>query len=67
MKTKITARHRGPLIVQMEAAGDIELVDTQGEQIDLAGRTKVALCRCGASKTTPLCDGSHNRTTFEAS
>lgn len=32
----------------------------------LEGRTKILICRCGASKRQPLCDGAHNRTRFEA-
>jgi CDGSH-type Zn-finger protein len=48
-KTKITVRARGPLLVEGE----------------LEGKTRVLLCRCGASKTRPLCDGSHYRTDFE--
>ncbi len=37
--------------------------------IDLAGRgamTRVTLCRCGASKNKPFCDGSHNDDGFAA-
>ncbi len=59
---RITPRARGPLVVE----GSIELFDLDGHRIDLAGRTKVALCRCGQSSTRPLCDGSHNRVAFEA-
>ena len=62
MSTVIKARPRGPLVVE----GDIELYDTQGERIDTQDRAKVLLCRCGASRNAPLCDGSHNRTNFEA-
>lgn len=57
MTVQIKARHRGPFLV----TGDIELHDENGELIDTSGQTKVALCRCGASKSAPLCDGSHNR------
>ena len=37
--------------------------------IDLAGKgamTRVTLCRCGASKNKPFCDGSHNDAGFAA-
>lgn len=55
--TRIRARKTGPLVVE----GDFELLDTDGEPVPIEGRTKVLLCRCGNSKTAPLCDGSHNR------
>jgi len=28
--------------------------------------TRVAFCRCGASKNKPFCDGTHNAIGFEA-
>lgn len=59
--TRITAKPRGPLVVE----GDIELIDLDGNPVDVAGRKRLLLCRCGASQTKPLCDGSHNRTGFE--
>lgn len=55
-------RQRGPLVVR----GQFELLDGEGQAIDLGGRDKVLLCRCGHSKSKPLCDGSHNRVGFEA-
>jgi len=60
--TRITARPRGPLLVE----GEIELVDLDGKPIDVAGRKRLLLCRCGASSTKPLCDGAHNRIAFES-
>jgi CDGSH-type Zn-finger protein len=59
---RIETRHRGPLVVE----GEFELYDAEGERIDLGVARKVKLCRCGASKTRPLCDGSHYRIPFEA-
>ncbi|MDH5676189.1 MAG: CDGSH iron-sulfur domain-containing protein [Myxococcales bacterium] len=58
----LSARHRGPLVVE----GRIRLFDTEGREIDISDRKRVLLCRCGASRTRPLCDGSHYRTNFEA-
>lgn len=49
----------------MVVEGEIELVGPDGETVDLAGRSKVLLCRCGASKSAPICDGAHNRVDFE--
>lgn len=59
---RISPRRRGPLIVE----GPIELRALDGTPIDVTGRRRVLLCRCGASRTRPLCDGSHNRIPFEA-
>jgi len=57
---KITTRRRGPICVE----GEFELFDAQGRRLDLSDRPRVLLCRCGESKTTPICDGSHNRSGF---
>lgn len=54
-------RARGPLIL----TGRFELFDVHGTRL-ATDRTQVKLCRCGASRTSPLCDGSHNRVAFRA-
>lgn len=59
--TKIIVRHNGPLRVE----GDFEIVDPEGKPFGLAGRTNVALCRCGHSADKPFCDGSHKRVGFQ--
>lgn len=61
---KIRARRKGPLLVEGEG---FEVYDAHGERVGRVDATRMLLCRCGASKTAPLCDGSHNRVTFEAS
>jgi len=48
----------GPLY----AAGDIEIKASDGES--LLKDTCVALCRCGASRNKPLCDGAHVKAGF---
>jgi CDGSH-type Zn-finger protein len=60
--TKITCRPNGPYILE----GEVELVDPAGARVDLAGRPKIALCRCGASAQKPFCDGAHGRVGFAA-
>ena len=45
--------------------GNIELYDYDGTL--LLKDTRLALCRCGASKTIPLCDGSHALVSFKDS
>jgi CDGSH-type Zn-finger protein len=60
MPTKITVSHNGP--IRME--GDFEILDPTGKAFGLAGRTAIALCRCGHSANKPFCDGSHRRMEF---
>jgi CDGSH-type Zn-finger protein len=50
----------GPLFV----SGGIPIVMTDGEQMTI--RNRVTLCRCGASKNKPLCDGTHGEIGFKA-
>ncbi|WAC58145.1 CDGSH iron-sulfur domain-containing protein [Gordonia sp. SL306] len=44
----------GPLLVR----GPIDLCRSDGSPIPVR-RSTVALCRCGRSSITPMCDGSH--------
>jgi len=62
VKVRIKVRAGGPLAVE----GPIDLVDAEGNPIDVGDRKVVMLCRCGASKCRPLCDGSHYRIGFES-
>jgi len=48
----------GPLWVQ----GGVEIESADGEKYEV--RNRVTLCRCGASRNKPFCDGSHNRINF---
>jgi CDGSH-type Zn-finger protein len=57
----ITPYRDGPLIVR----GDFRLVDEDGAEFD-AGRSTIALCRCGKSGIKPFCDGTHKRAGFSA-
>ena len=54
-KTKLTINNNGSVRVE----GDFEIVDAQGNQYGLGGRTLVSICRCGLSKNKPFCDASH--------
>ena len=60
--TRITVMNNGSLRVE----GDFEIVDMNGNVFGLAGRTRVALCRCGQSKDKPFCDSSHKQCAFES-
>jgi CDGSH-type Zn-finger protein/uncharacterized Fe-S cluster protein YjdI len=51
----------GPLFLR----GRIEIASPQGDL--LLVDTRVALCRCGASRNKPLCDGSHTAAGFSDS
>jgi len=48
----------GPLWVQ----GNIPIESADGEEYEV--RNRVTLCRCGASRNKPFCDGSHGRVNF---
>ncbi len=64
-QVKITARRNGPYRVEAPE-GAIELVDADGNQYDLTGKTAFSLCRCGGSVNKPFCDGTHSRIGFQA-
>ncbi len=51
---RIRLREAGPYVVE----GEVEIVDWNGT-VCTTTRRPVALCRCGASRTKPFCDGSH--------
>ncbi len=58
----ITVKPSGPLLL----TGPFVLKEFDGTPIDIAGRSTVALCRCGASTTKPFCDGTHSKIGFQA-
>ena len=59
---QINTRENGPLLV----TGPITLTDHQGNAFDLGGKETIALCRCGATKNRPFCDGAHKSCDFTA-
>ncbi len=56
---RVTLWPNGPL----EISGDLTLT---GAAVDIAGETRVTLCRCGDSKNKPFCDNSHKDLGFTA-
>jgi CDGSH-type Zn-finger protein len=62
-KVKITVRNNGPLRIE---GGDFELCDGSGQAFNLNGRSAISICRCGASKNQPFCDGSHGACQFQS-
>ena len=59
---QITTLSNGPLQVK----GPIDLLDPTGKPFDLGGKPAIYLCRCGASKNRPFCDGAHKTAGFQA-
>ena len=55
----ISIVENGPLYVR----GDVTIYSSEGEE--LLKDTRIALCRCGASKNKPLCDMAHNKAGFK--
>jgi len=46
----------------LNITGDVELIDPEGNRPP--AESHFALCRCGASKNKPFCDGSHGKIDF---
>jgi CDGSH-type Zn-finger protein len=59
--TELTPYPDGPYLLR----GDFRLTDPNGTEIDPRRRT-IALCRCGASRRKPFCDGTHKLIGFRA-
>ncbi len=58
---KIRVTKNGPLIVE----GNCTLIEWTDKETAINGR--FALCRCGASKNKPFCDGTHIKIGFDDS
>jgi CDGSH-type Zn-finger protein len=58
----IRCRENGPLVL----AGVVRIVDHQGNEFPIPpGKELIALCRCGASRNKPFCDGQHKQVGFQ--
>ena len=57
--TKIQVLKNGPLLIR----GQFQLTDAEGREITVDNEV-AAICRCGASKKKPLCDGTHHHIGF---
>lgn len=66
MTVKMLFSPDGSIVVGGDLSA-LKLTDSTGKPIDITGETKLYLCRCGASKTKPFCDGSHETIGFKAS
>jgi CDGSH-type Zn-finger protein len=56
----IEERENGPLVVKDLSS----MKNTDGSEVET--KPIMALCRCGASKSKPFCDGSHKEVGFES-
>jgi len=56
---QIDVASKGPLLIK----GKFKITDYNGKVLET--KDKAALCRCGASKNKPFCDGTHNKINFE--
>jgi uncharacterized Fe-S cluster protein YjdI len=56
--TVVEVRPNGPLFVR----GAVRMVDAAGQVI--TEETRLALCRCGASRNRPFCDNTHREIGF---
>ena len=63
VSVKIRCRKNGPFVDE----GELTLKDHEGNPgpID-STKPAVALCRCGAAKNKPFCDGIHRNIDFNA-
>jgi len=61
-QVELIVRRNGSTLV----VGDVVLKDQDGNVI-VPPKTPFALCRCGASRNKPFCDGSHKRINFNDS
>jgi CDGSH-type Zn-finger protein len=65
MPIKMLFSPNGSIVVGGDLS-ELKLTDSAGQPIDISGEKKLYLCRCGASKTKPFCDGSHETNGFSA-
>ena len=56
--TEVEVRPNGPLFLR----GAVRVVDAAG--VLITEETRVALCRCGASRNRPFCDNTHREIGF---
>jgi CDGSH iron-sulfur domain-containing protein 3 len=59
-QVELIVRRNGSTLV----VGDVVLKDQDGNVI-VPPKAPFALCRCGASKNKPFCDGSHKAINFD--
>jgi len=63
---KMTIIQKGPLMVSGDLSTELEIAGSDGQLVDLGGKDKIFLCRCGGSVNKPFCDGTHSKIGFQA-
>lgn len=59
--TTVRLRLNGPYVIDGD---EVRVIDWHGVEYAIA-RRPLALCRCGHSRSKPLCDGSHRQVGFD--
>ena len=65
MAVEVVGTKNGPYLLTGDLS-QLELRDGDGNLYDFSGKSRIFLCRCGASTTKPFCDGQHSRIGFQA-
>ncbi len=61
---KLNSKKNGPNVISLEEKKKIKV--KRGGKVEEMELQVIALCRCGASKNKPFCDGTHKNIGFEA-
>lgn len=61
-KVQVKCIKNGPYEIQ----GTLTIVDANDKTLSQSGNATYYLCRCGGSKTKPMCDGTHERIHFQS-
>ena len=65
MAVEVVGTKNGPYLLTGDLS-QLELRDGDGNLYDFSGKSRIFLCRCGASTKKPFCDGQHSRIGFQA-
>ena len=65
MSITIRLKRNGPYVIAAEEAGDVVILDADGNLLTPEPGRSIALCRCGGSSTKPFCDRSHRENGFD--
>ncbi len=64
MPITIRIKQNGPYLIEAPIS-EINLIDHEGNPVPIpTEKTKISLCRCGASVNKPFCDGTHSKIGF---
>lgn len=65
MRIEVVATKNGPYLLTGDL-GQLDLRDGDGNLFNVSDKSRIFLCRCGASTTKPFCDGQHSKIGFAA-